>query len=62
MGDIVAKRCHALDQFLNRAQKVEGNEPDTMILPEALLGNSSGGDDDLGPGNTQSAVAFGRGT
>lgn len=58
MSDIVAKRCHALDQFLNRAQEVERNEPDTMVLPQALLGNSSGGDYDLGPGQSTISCAF----
>lgn len=49
MSDIVAQRCHALNQLFDGVQKVEGNEPHAMILPQTLLGNSPGCDDDLGP-------------
>jgi hypothetical protein len=33
VSHVVAQRGHALDQLLNRVQKVESNEPDAVVLP-----------------------------
>jgi hypothetical protein len=33
VGNVVAQKCHTLDQLFYGAQKVESNEPDSVVLP-----------------------------
>ena len=49
MSHVVTQRPHALDEIFNWLQEVESNEADAVVLPEQLLGSSSGCNDDLGP-------------